>query len=427
MNIFKLATCIFLFIILGCGGGGGGAPEPAGTIFVDSVKGDDLIGDGEQIPFRTLTRAIVSIGGATQIKLAAGTYDSASGEVFPIFVPAGVTIRSDTIDFASNRFALVRGTGPLSSKTLAVSKQVTFVLDEGSTVQSVVIEGPGGVGIWNESGRNRSAHVENCVIRGSNIGVVSAGTSSLVIERSVIQNNVAVGIDTLNEASPVLKQTNIKENGIGILVSGSANPSFGGEQGGDSNELRGNTFCDLRNLGSAAIQAQGVFWDDDPFTFTVVGSCSGGANIVNESSGSVSFQFIPPVGVPIFVGAHRLTLINPSRGAILSSNQPEFSWIPGVSARTILVIWDRPPSFVEGELGNKSAIQWLWHSGLGTGLFGDVTFEDGRTMPFGDINNLAGPQPLQRGKTYYWAVWEWDEDALSVQASSELGYFTVLN
>lgn len=425
MHINRLAVYMFLIVILGCGGGGAAAPtgpaEPVGTIFVDSVNGNDLSGDSTILPFRTVSYAIDNIGGATQIKLAPGTYDSGSGEVFPILVPAGVTISSYPIDLANNQYALVRGTGSYTSQTLSITKQATFVLSDNSTVRSIVIEGPSGVGVWNEAG---SAVVENCVIRNSDTGVLSGGSSALLIERSTIQNNVSIGLDTLNNASPVLTQTKIMGNGIGILVSGSAMPSFN-EQ---SNELSANTFCDLRHLGSAAIAAQDVLWDNDPFSFAVVSICSGGANIANEGTGSVSFQYIPPAGEPVFIGTRRLLLLNsPSRGAVISTNQPDFSWIPGGAAITIMAVWDHRPAFTNGELGDKSSIQWLWHAGIGTGVPGSVTFNDGRIIPSGDLNNLAAPQPLQRGKSYYWAVWEWDDEALTIRASSELGYFTVLN
>lgn len=429
MKINLLAIYTLLLIISGCGGSASSsAPsEPVGTIYVDSVNGNDIGGDGSNnLPFRTLTHSI-NMGRTTQIILAPGTYDSTNGEVFPVIVPAGVTIRSNTIDYANNQFALVQGSGPYTSQALAVTKQVTFLLSEGSTIQSIVVMNPSGVGVWNESEGIRTALVEKCVIRNCKTGVISAGGSSLKIERSSILDNVDIGLDTLNKAHPSLMQTKIIGNGIGILVSDNALPSFNPEHGGESNELRGNSFCDLRNLGFEAIEAQGVLWDDDPFLFSVSNSCSGGANIVNEGSGAVLFQYMPPIGVPVFVGTRRLKLNSPIRGAVISTDQPEFSWTTGVSTRTFVAVWDRPPSFTSGKLGDKSAIKWLWHSGLGTGVTGSVTFKDGRSMFMGDLNNLALAQPLQRGKSFYWAVWDWDESALFIQASSELGYFTVLN
>lgn len=422
MHIYRLAVCLFLLLFAGCGGGGASsAAEPVGTIFVDSVNGNDLSGDGSiNLPFQTITHAVANRRGISRIKLASGRYDAASGEVFPIVIPAGVTISSNTIDLATNSYALISGAGSYTSQNLSLTNQVALVLGNSATVQSVVVEGVAGVGVWSEDG---AAVIESSVIQNSNTGVVSAGSSKLMIDRSIIKNNLNVGLDTLNNALPIIKQSKFTGNGIGILVSGSAKPSFIE----NSNELLANTFCDLRHLGSAAIEAQGVLWDNDQFSFSVVSNCVGGANISNEGTGSVSFQYIPPVGIPVFTGTQRLILNAPSRGALLSTDQPDFSWIPSGSTITMMAIWDRPPSFVNGQLSDQSRIQWIWHSGLGTGVPGFVTFSDGRSVLSGDINNLAAPIPLQRGKSYYWAVWEWDASALTIHASSELGYFTVLN
>lgn len=419
MHINRIAVYLLPLLIAGCGGASS-APEPVGTIFVDSVNGNDLSGDGINLPFHTISHAIANRGGVSRIKLASGTYDTDSGEVFPIVIPPGVTISSNAIDLAANSYALIRGTGSYTSQNLSLTNQVTFVLGNGATVQSVVVEGVAGVGIWSEGG---PAVIESSVIQNCNTGVVSAGSSKLMIDRTTIKNNVNVGLDTLNNALPILKQTKITGNGIGIIVSASAKPTFVEK----SNELHANTFCDLRHLGSAAIEAQGVLWDNDQFSFSVVSNCVGGANISNEGTGSISFQYIPPVGVPVFAGTQGLILNTPSRGALLSTDQPDFSWIPSGSTITMMAIWDQPPSLANGQLSDQSRIQWIWHSGLGTGVPGFVTFSDGRSVLSGDINNLAAPIPLQRGKSYYWAVWEWTENALNIHASSELGYFIILN
>lgn len=423
MHIKRLAVYLFPLLITGCNVGSvssNSAPEPVGTIFVDSVYGNDLSGDGIKFPFQTISHAIANRGSISRITLASGVYDAASGEVFPIVIPAGVTISSNLINVATNSYALIRGAGSYTSQNLSLTNQVAFVLGDGASLQSVVVEGTAGVGIWTESG---ASVIERSVIRGSNTGVVSAGSSNLKIDRSIIINNANVGVDVLNNALPIIKQTRITGNGVGIIVSASAKPSFVDK----SNELLANTFCDLRHLGSAAIEAQGIVWDDDQFSFSVLNNCVNGANISNEGAGSVSFQYIPPVGVPVFSGTQSLVLSTPSRGALLSTDQPDFSWIPGGSTITMMAIWDRPPSFVNGQLSDQSRIQWIWHSGLGTGVPGFLTFNDGRSVLSGDINNLAAPMPLQRGKSYYWAVWEWSENALNIRASSELSYFIILN
>src|SRR5581483_10881053 len=71
--------------------------SPLTTIDVNPITGSDTTGNGTpEKPYRTLTKA-VSIAAKSQtlsltIALAAGTYDAATGEVFPIVVPVSVTI-----------------------------------------------------------------------------------------------------------------------------------------------------------------------------------------------------------------------------------------------------------------------------------------------------------------------------------------------
>jgi len=58
-----------------------------------SGAGIDAPGGGtESAPYRTLTYALANRGGEAVIRAAAGLYDASAGEVFPITVPAGVSI-----------------------------------------------------------------------------------------------------------------------------------------------------------------------------------------------------------------------------------------------------------------------------------------------------------------------------------------------
>lgn len=71
--------------------------SPLTTLDVNPITGSDTTGNGTPgKPYRTLTKA-VSVAAKSQtlsltIELAAGTYDAATGEVFPIVVPVSVTI-----------------------------------------------------------------------------------------------------------------------------------------------------------------------------------------------------------------------------------------------------------------------------------------------------------------------------------------------
>jgi hypothetical protein len=70
---------------------------------------------------------------------------------------------------------------------------------------------------------------------------------------------------------------------------------------------------------------------------------------------------------------------------------------------------------------------WAWHTGLGRGREGAVTFADGVAPVDGSLDAVGPPVPLPRGRTYYWAVWAWDDGGMAIVHASALQYFTVLN
>ena len=76
---------------------------------------------------------------------------------------------------------------------------------------------------------------------------------------------------------------------------------------------------------------------------------------------------------------------------------------------------------------NPETIVWLWHTSLGTGINGQVQYRDGVKIENGDITRTSAPTPLKRGRTYYWAVWSWDEDHKAIEHSSIESEFFIAN
>lgn len=73
---------------------------PLTTLVVNPVSGSDTTGNGtSEKPYKTLTKALAVVKNSTTpgltIQLAPGQYTTASGEVFPIVVPTGVTINGN--------------------------------------------------------------------------------------------------------------------------------------------------------------------------------------------------------------------------------------------------------------------------------------------------------------------------------------------
>lgn len=67
---------------------------------------------------------------------------------------------------------------------------------------------------------------------------------------------------------------------------------------------------------------------------------------------------------------------------------------------------------------------WAWHSGLGKGREGSLYFSDGFDVINGELQEDSPPTPLPVGE-YYWAIWAWDDDGITITASSKEMYFIV--
>ena len=63
-----------------------------GTIYVDPASGDDTFPGTQAQPLRTVTRALAVSSAGTSIHMAPGIYQSSTGEIFPLQVPAGVSL-----------------------------------------------------------------------------------------------------------------------------------------------------------------------------------------------------------------------------------------------------------------------------------------------------------------------------------------------
>jgi hypothetical protein len=105
---------------------------------VARVTGDDA-GDGsEAAPFRTLTRALARVragqqaaggtSGRWRVLAAAGTYDAAAGETFPLPLPGGVTLQG-----AGAGVTIVAGPAPLLVESRLVSGEAVALV--GLTLQ----------------------------------------------------------------------------------------------------------------------------------------------------------------------------------------------------------------------------------------------------------------------------------------------------
>jgi len=412
----------------GCpGAGGGGGSETSDTTYVNALAGSDLTGDGSlQNPYRTIFFALPLTTTRSTVKIAYGVYDVSSGEQFPIVLPQEKKLVADPIDVTQGNYALIRGSGSFSSKYVNGTNAVAVVFDNAAGIRNVAIEAPGGVALWVERA-STSAEIVGSAMLGSTVGLTLVGNVSPQINSSVIKQNQQTGVELIGNAAPTLLSNTIKENGIGLVIADSAKPTFGYASGGGGNTITGNTLCDLRHTGNADIKTVGTTWDQDVFEFTITNSCLGGANIVVDGVGAVDYQFIPPTDALIFQSPRRILLGQPAFGEVLHTQEPSFVWASSGAHMTMVVVWRQPPTVGLTEITNTDDIHWLWHSGLNTGGAGYAQYSDGRSLQGGDITKTMPPKPLEVGRSYYWAAWEWDDAGEKIYASSPLGYFRVSN
>jgi hypothetical protein len=100
------------------------------------------------------------------------------------------------------------------------------------------------------------------------------------------------------------------------------------------------------------------------------------------------------------------------------TGRPSFSW-PATGLKHVVVAIFRAHIDVQSNLiVNTDQVVWIWHTGIGRGREGNVTFDDGASAVDDEGRPQGSPSTLQGG-TYYWAVWALDEEGTPVESSIE--------
>ncbi|HEY9761678.1 MAG TPA: S-layer homology domain-containing protein [Trichocoleus sp.] len=267
------------------------------TLQVDPINGKDQPGNSSTGPFKTLTAALRQVSGNTLIRLVPGTYSSESGEIFPLILPAGVTLNGDEAN--QGRAVVIRGGGVFRSAQWG-DRNFAVVIQGNAQVLGVTVINSQGAGIGLESGKSflKASQILQC----SQDGVVVAGTAILAIQDCLleaigknglvfsqrskgdvrrciarrcdqgitVQDEAApiisdsqclsnrVGLGALNAARPVLRRTQLVQNqAAGLLMQQSAAPDIGQAQDPGRNVLRYNAQADVRNETSRPLISVG--------------------------------------------------------------------------------------------------------------------------------------------------------------------------
>ncbi|MDX2212819.1 MAG: DUF1565 domain-containing protein [Oculatellaceae cyanobacterium bins.114] len=219
----------------------------ATVLYVNPVLGQDnpTYGESTAAPLRTITYALQRAGSNTVIQLAPGSYTRDTGEIFPLVVPARVSVRGDVAN--QGQTVLIIGSGEYVSPTFA-RQNVTIRALEDSELMGVTVTNPNtrGTGVWVESTDPVLRH--NTFSNSLRDGVFVSGTGAPQIEdnlfiqndgngiaivresrgeiRSNVFQNTGFGIAVGDNAAPVIANNQISSNVDGVVVSNSARPTL---------------------------------------------------------------------------------------------------------------------------------------------------------------------------------------------------------
>jgi len=207
----------------------------APILYVNPVQGQNTSGGGLSItsPLRTITYALQQARPGTTIQLAPGSYAQNNGEIFPLVLPAGVTLAGNPSN--NGLGTLLIGGGAFSSPTFG-PRNVTLLIQGNGAVRGVTVTNPnsGGVGIWVESASPTIAN--NTFIENLGSGVFVTGSSAPTIAGNVITNSGTSGVTFAGAAQGQLQNNEIRGNGAGVLVTSAAAPQISDNQISENRE-----------------------------------------------------------------------------------------------------------------------------------------------------------------------------------------------
>lgn len=221
------------------------------TLNVSTTCSDTTGNGAAYYPFRSITKGMsVALAGDT-VSVAAGTYDAANGEVFPISLKTGVALRG-----AGALTTTIRGSGSNPVVRALTTIDSSAVIDGFTITGGNSVDYGGGIRCWNSS-----PTITNNIITGNTAGTMGGGISCFNVANPIISNNIISGNTAPNPggdgggigvyaSSPVISNNTIKDNfansaGGGIVCSNAASPVISNNViNGNYAEYGGGLSCD---------------------------------------------------------------------------------------------------------------------------------------------------------------------------------------
>jgi parallel beta-helix repeat protein len=190
-------------------------------IYVNPNSGNDNANGSQQAPLKTITKALERASAGLTIQLADGTYNAASGEVFPLNIKAGVTIIGNEAKKGSG--ILIEGSGEHLTRYFA-RQNLTILMANGAELRGVTVTNLAtrGTGVWIEL---TTPLVANCTFtKCKREGIFISGDANPIVRDNISTENAANGIAVAKNAEGDIRNNSCFQTGFGIVVSDTAKP-----------------------------------------------------------------------------------------------------------------------------------------------------------------------------------------------------------
>ncbi|MEM6423610.1 MAG: S-layer homology domain-containing protein [Cyanobacteria bacterium P01_D01_bin.128] len=273
-------------------------------------------------PFASLTQALAQAQPGTTLQVLPGTYSAATGESFPLRVPAGVIVQGEP-----GREPTLLGGGEFSSATFG-SQSATLILSGDGQLRHLVMTNPTerGTGVWLESS---SGDVYRCqLVNCRRDGILVTGNSLPLIAENQFRGNGASGISLLRNSKGEVRGNSFEQTGYGIAVSDEAAPLL------QANQCRDNRSAIVVSRSARPVLRENYLANNRDYGLVIQDQAApdlgqrqswGGNRFVSNGQGALNNQTRRPL---VSVG----NLIDPSRAvgaiALTASTIPDRSALP---------------------------------------------------------------------------------------------------
>lgn len=203
------------------------SPQPAETILYVDPQADKAGTGTEADPFQTITQALSLANSGSTVQLRPGTYTNTTGELFPLVVKTGVTLRGEPS--TRGRGIEITGGGKFLSPSWA-GQNVTIVAQTKATIQGLTLKNSNtrGSAIWVEAGS--PTIVNNTFVGNNREGVFVSSTATPIVRDNLFNQNQGNGVSFTRDSGGLLERNIIRDSGYGVAIGERSKPQLTNNQ-----------------------------------------------------------------------------------------------------------------------------------------------------------------------------------------------------